>query len=89
MVRYKVDDYFKAVFMSPFNQFFELLHSLLRIISKICVDIIIVTYGIGRSCLTFYELWMRWDTALLGLLCRVPDNACIPYMAASEPFQVI
>ena len=49
MVRDKVDDYFEAVFMGSSDHFFELLHSLVRIVSKICVDVVIVAYGIRRS----------------------------------------
>ena len=89
MIRDEIYDDLKSGLMRAPNELLELPHSIVRVISKIRIYIIVVADGVWRSGLTLYELWMRCGASLGGFLSRMPDQTCIPDMAASEPFKVI
>ena len=89
MIRDEIYDDLKSGLMRAHNELLELPHSIVRVISKIRIYIIVVADGVWRSGLTLYELWMRCGASLGGFLSRMPDQTCIPDMAASEPFKVI
>ena len=56
MVRYKIHDEFQPGLVHPVQQRPELTVSFVNIVSKIGIDIIVVDYGIWRTCITFDNL---------------------------------
>ena len=63
MIRDEIYDDFQPCIVSPLYQLLELKNSIFRIISKICIDIIIVADCIWRPGLSFDELRMRRSAA--------------------------
>ena len=58
MVRNKINDDFESGLVSPPYKCLKFLHSVFRILGQICIHVIIVANGIGRTGLTFHKLRM-------------------------------
>ena len=63
MVGNNVDDYLHALLVGTGNERFKLFHSARYIYRQVWVDLVVITYRIGRACSTFDDIGVvRTDT---------------------------